>query len=126
MADKDKYADEVMSDEELDGVVGGRHIETSMDSSFLNALTGSCGVYSPREVLNGYHDAEIAAAWREVGVIAGLDSGSFYITSGFDNTTDMTKGKANLYMIIEQNGAIRPVTRTEAMAHAVKYVNSHS
>ena len=35
MADKDKYADEMMSDDELDGVAGGNVGQTVVDSDFL-------------------------------------------------------------------------------------------
>ncbi len=35
MADKDKFADEIMSDEELDGVAGGTRAETYADGEEL-------------------------------------------------------------------------------------------
>ena len=50
MADKDKFADEVMSDDELDNVAGGEAIEMVYDSRFLNSLNGSCDRYQKRAV----------------------------------------------------------------------------
>ena len=38
MADKDKFADEMLTDEELDGVAGGTPGELADDSKFLNVL----------------------------------------------------------------------------------------
>ena len=49
MAEKDKFADEVLSDDELDNVVGGNYDETSDDSKFLN-IYGLCGKYTKSDI----------------------------------------------------------------------------
>ena len=116
---------EKLSDDELDKVAGGSMYETSLDASFLYGLNGSCGLYSAEQVLGGKHDAEIAAAWKSVGILAKINSGK---RSSFGEYTGIYAGDANLYMIIpdEPGGAFQPVTRAEAMQHAMEYVKSHS
>ena len=54
MAKEDKFADEVMSDDELDGVAGGNCYETADDSRFLNSLNSSTDRYgAPRIYFTG-------------------------------------------------------------------------
>ena len=70
MADKDKIADEVMSDEELDKIAGGNKTQSLEDSRFLNSLNGSCPRY--HEIDFHYHNPDfyrnIAAGWKSVGI----------------------------------------------------------
>ena len=46
MAKEDKYADEMLTDEQLDNVAGGTYSQTADDSRFLNCLNGSTDRYS--------------------------------------------------------------------------------
>ena len=45
MTKEDKFADELMSDEELDNVAGGCAEQMADDSRFLNSLNGSTDRY---------------------------------------------------------------------------------
>ena len=70
MAENDKYADEILSDEELDNVAGGTYNETAEDSAFLN-IYGLCGKYTRNDIL--YDDGtsqeeDVKAGWAKVGV----------------------------------------------------------
>ena len=75
MADKDKFADEVMSDEELDGVAGGSCYDTADDSRFLNSLNGLTDRYGATRLAFEDHDDEIKKAWETVGIKADIYSG---------------------------------------------------
>lgn len=71
MADKDKIADEIMSDEELDNVAGGTCYEMADDSRFLNSLNGSCDRYGATKCFfigGSGRDEEIKKAWATVGI----------------------------------------------------------
>ena len=110
MADKDKFADEVMSDDELDNVAGGACGETGQDSRFLNVLLrgnpAQCDRYGAWRISVESHEDEIKKAWAAVGVDAEIDGGNYFIL-----------GKSNSYSI---NG--KKVTRDEAYQHAMNVV----
>lgn len=74
MAKEEKFEDEIMSDEELDGVAGGNCYESSNDSRFLNTLNGSCKRYTSAQVFFEGKENEIEKAWATVGITAELDS----------------------------------------------------
>ena len=118
---------EKLSDDELDKVAGGSMYETSLDASFLYGLNGSCGLYSAEQVLGGKHDAEIAAAWKSVGILAFINSGG-YERCPYDVSYVSVPGSANFYAIMdEETGApVRFVHQFEAMQYAVNYVKTHS
>jgi len=105
MAKEDKYADEIMSDEELDQVAGGNSEEMSNDRRFLNSLNGSTDRYGPERIAwsFGVHNAEIEAGWATVGIKAEVNSrgGAF--------------GKQNKYFL---NG--QQITQEQAREHAMK------
>lgn len=117
-----------MSDDELDQVAGGSRYETALDAQFLRALNGSCRAYTAGQVLGGEHNAEIAAAWKSVGIIAFLDSGGYeeHPTEPCYNVVD---GNRNFYAIMPDPAkgevGLRTVSRAEAMQYAVNYVKSH-
>ena len=122
----DKFAGEIMSDEELDEVSGGCMYQTAMDSQFLHGLTGSCGAYNPDDVVGGKHNAEIAAAWKNVGIFALISSGH-KVGNGTAGTCTYA-GVTNLYFIMtdDKKNLLKPVNQFEAMQYAVEYVKSHS
>ena len=106
MAVEDKFADEIMNDEELDNVAGGTNAESAADSKFLNNLLKGtiyyqCKSYSEKDL---YDDLEarldVLLSWKSVGIEIKL--------------ADKDK---NLYLL---NG--KEISRDEALAHAKKIV----
>ena len=70
MAVQDKFANEILSDEELDQVVGGNYSETAGDSEFLN-MYGLCGKYTRNDILfdeGTSQEEDVKAGWAKVGV----------------------------------------------------------
>ena len=109
MAEKDKYADEVMSDDELDGVAGGNCYETADDTRFLNSLNGSTDRYGAPRIyfLTGEATREsIQGAWAKVGIYAKIKK--HYIPSN---------GTSNEYYL---NG--QQITQEQARQHAMNVV----
>lgn len=106
MAEKDKIAEEIMSEDELDKVSGGNVADLADDSRFLNTLLrgrpGQCDRYGQWRVR--FNTEEIYNAWRSVGVDCYMPA----------NDRDI------LYKI---DG--KPVSREEAWAHAEKVVGKH-
>ena len=109
MAEKDKYADEMLTDEELDAVAGGEAHEMVNDSRFLNTLTGKCDRYGEFRISfsAGAFNEEIEKAWASVGVKAKVSSG----LGGF--------GKDNTYQRMD-NG--QSLTQAEARQYAMNFV----
>ena len=105
MADKDKYADELMSDEELDGVAGGKAAQCADDSRFLNSLNGSCDRYGEDRIAwsAGTLSGEIEKAWSTVGIKADVS----FALGDF--------GRDNKYYL---NG--QEITQEQARQHAMK------
>ena len=109
MADMDKYADELMSDEELDQVVGGRYSETAGDSAFLN-IYGLCGKYTEEDIYfddGTSQEEDVKAGWAKVGVDFHYHGSPLFCE------------KSNEYYI---NG--NKVTRKEAYAHVRSQANA--
>ena len=106
----DKYADEVMSDAELEGVAGGNAQQMADDSRFLNSLNGSCDRYGAFKIgfSAGAYNEEIEKAWATVGIKAEVSSpmGDF--------------GADNKYYL---NG--RQITQEEARQHAMNVTGHH-
>ena len=110
MAKEDKFADEILSDEELDQVVGGTYNETSEDSEFLN-IYGLCGKYTRNDILfdeGTSQEEDVKAGWAKVGVDFHYDG----------NPLDC--GKHNNEYYISGN----KVTREEAYAHVRSQANA--
>ena len=109
MAMEDKFADEVMSDEQLDHVAGGHATEMVNDSRFLNTLTGKCDRYGDWRISfsAGAYNEEIEKAWAYAGVEAHVSSG----LGGF--------GKDNTYKRMD-NG--QSLTQAEARQYAMNYL----
>lgn len=106
MAEKDKYADEIISDEELDGVSGGTPFETADDSRFLNVL------------LRGRPEQpERVGAWR-----AGYRSKQKEVKMAFASVGIDFEASSddNIYRI----DGLR-VSQQAAWAHAEKVVGKH-
>lgn len=70
MADEKKFAEEKMSDDELEQVAGGDCYETADDSRFLNSLNGSTDRYGATRIFFGDHSEEIQSAWAKLGIRA--------------------------------------------------------
>ena len=96
---------EMMSDEELENVVGGNAEQTSNDSRFLNSLNGSTNRYGPERIAwsFGVHNAEIEAGWAKVGIKAVV----YFACGGF--------GKSNRYYLDGNE-----ITQEEARQHAME------
>ncbi len=106
MAKEDKFADEIMSEEELDNVAGGNCYETADDTRFLNSLNGSTDRYGAPRIyfLTGEDTREsIQGAWAKVGISAKIKN--HYIPSN---------GTSNEYYL---NG--QQITQEEARQHAM-------
>ncbi|MBR0060724.1 MAG: hypothetical protein IJP68_04505 [Selenomonadaceae bacterium] len=97
---EEKYAGEIMSDEDLDNVAGGTCYEMADDSRFLNCLNGSIDRYGATKIWFGDYSYEIQSAWEKIGVNA--------IVSG--NTS-----RHNKYRI-----GNRILSQEEARQHAMK------
>jgi len=110
MAKEDKYADERLTDEELDGVAGGEAEQMADDSRFLNSLNGSCDRYGDGKIMfsAGSYNEEIEKAWSTVGIKAKVSSG----LGGF--------GKENKYYL---NG--QQITQEQARQHAMNVTGHH-
>ena len=106
MADKDKIEDEKMSDDELDGVAGGRAGQAADDSRFLNSLNNSCDRYGATRLVFENHEEEIEKAWSTVGITAKINGG-FAVSS-------------NEYYL---NG--QEITQEQARQHAMNVTGHH-
>ena len=92
---------EMMSEEQLDGVAGGNTKETANDSRFLNSLNGSTDRYGEWKIVFGDHDAEIGAAWAALGITTVIHSGDPF-SGGSDNqyfykTKEITHEQARIH-----------------------------
>ena len=70
MAKEDKFADEVLSEDELEQVAGGTPTETSEDSKFL-FIYGLCPSFSTNDIdftSGTAKEEQVKAAWAKVGV----------------------------------------------------------
>ena len=111
MAKEDKFADEMLNDDELDQVAGGTCYETADDSRFLNVLLRGtkyhqCDRYGATKMFF-CHSAvvDLNNAWKSLGV-------ELRARTGF-----IMKNKYKL------NG--KEISRDEAWAHAEKLVGKH-
>ena len=67
--------DEILSDEELEKVSGGKVSQIADDSRFLNSLNGSTDRYGDVKIyfdVNRTKKSEIAGAWSALGIEAKL------------------------------------------------------
>ena len=110
MADKDKYADEIMSDEELDKVAGGTLRELADDSRFLNVLLHGTNKYHQCDRYSGFTMFlsepalyDLRKSWNSLGIE--LEDSRFV---------------GNTYKL---NG--KEISRAEAWAHAESLVGKH-
>ena len=108
MAEEKKFADEVMSDEELDNVAGGTCYEMADDSRFLNSLNGSCDRYGSTKIwFNNDKIKEIEKAWATVGITAELNN-------------SITDEYTNKYYL---NG--KQISQDQARQHAMNVTGHH-
>ena len=108
MADKDKFADEILSAEELDNVAGGTCHEAADDSRFLNILNNSTDRYGATRIYftpGSSIEEEIENGWAKVGIQAKI--------AGGDNLS-------NAYYL---NG--QEITQEQARQHAMKVTGHH-
>ena len=75
MAEKDKFADEIISNEQLDNVAGGTYQQVRDDSRFLNSLNGSTERYGNLGTLFGVGFDEVKNAWEKLGIVANMKHG---------------------------------------------------
>ena len=110
MADKDKYADEKLTDDELDNVAGGTPGESANDSRFLNVLLHETDKYHQ---CDRYGELKIvwSAGARE-------DVRKSWYSLGIDFKHGYVGG--NEYKL---NG--KKISREEAWAHAESVVGKH-
>jgi hypothetical protein len=109
MTKEDKYADEIMSDDELDKVSGGTKEESADDSRFLNVLL---------QGTNKYHQCD--------------RYGEFRIFTSAEARDDLTKAWNSLGIEIEHQAGDNiyrlngnKISQAEAWAHAEKLVGKH-
>ena len=110
MADKDKYADEIMSDEELDKVAGGTPGELADDSRFLNVLLHGT---------NKYHQCDRYCAFR----LFFDDSARDDLKKSWNSLGIEVKYSCCKYNTYKLNG--NKISREEAWAHAESLVGKH-
>ena len=110
MADKDKYADEIMSDEELDKVAGGTTSELADDSRFLNVLLHGTNKYHQcdrygefKMFCDGSARKDLIKSWNSLGI-----------------EIEQSRFVGNTYKL---NG--NKISREEAWAHAESLVGKH-
>ena len=100
MDKEDKFADEVMSDDELDGVAGGNCYETADDTRFLNSLNGSTDRHGATRIyFTGKATREsIQGAWAKVGIDAkihrNIRTGNEYYLNGQQITQEEARQHA--------------------------------
>ncbi len=110
MADKDKYADEIMSDDELDKVAGGTPGESADDSRFLNVLLHGTNKYHQCDRYGGFTilcegsaREDLKKSWNSLGI-----------------ELEYSFCEYNTYRL---NG--KEISREEAWAHAESLVGKH-
>ena len=110
MTKEDKYADEKLTDDELDNVAGGTQYESADDSRFLNVLLHKttkyhqCDRYGQFNMFFGAGArADLIKSWNSLGIELEED---FY--------------EENTYRL---NG--KKISREEAWAHAESVVGKH-
>ena len=69
--------DEILKDEQLDAIAGGKSVQMADDSRFLNSLNGSCDRYGTTNIdlsllFSSSKEKEIKNAWATVGITAKL------------------------------------------------------
>ena len=112
MAEKDKYADEIMSDEELDKVSGGTNSELADDSRFLNVLL---------QGTNKYHQCDRYGEWRMFfSQPARYDVKKSWNSLGIEITYSTSCFIKNTYRL---NG--KEISRELAWEHAESLVGKH-
>ena len=112
MADKDKYADEKLTDEELDKVAGGTTSELADDSRFLNVLLHGTNKYHQCDRYGDFRlfwsdDSrnDLIKSWKSLGIEI------TYSTSHIIKNTYRLNGKE--------------ISREAAWAHAESLVGKH-
>ena len=112
MAEKDKYADEIMSDEELDKVSGGTSGELADDSRFLNVLL---------QGTNKYHQCDRYGEWRMLWSPGARDDlTKSWNSLGIEITYSTSCLIKNTYRL---NG--KEISQADAWAHAESLVGKH-
>ena len=110
MANEDKFADEMLTDEELDQVAGGTCAETANDSRFLNVLLQGttkyhqCDRYGAGKIFFSKGAREdVKDAWKSLGIrlYYSVESGNEYHLNG------------------------KKISQSEAWAHAESLVGKH-
>lgn len=102
MAKEDKFADEMLTDDELDVVSGGTLANVANDSRFLNVLLagreGQCDRYGEWRVFQEDHGDEIVKAWASVGIEAKMNRDTLGNTyKRMDNGESLTQEEARQY-----------------------------
>ena len=96
MEDEKKYANEIMSDKELDNVAGGSWVQTCDDSVHLHHY-GLCryryGEFTNSETMSYFQssifaEADVKQAWKKVGVdfVPSFDRDNKYFINGKEVT----------------------------------------
>ena len=109
---------EMMNEEQLDKVSGGRNVEFADDSRFLNVLLrgrpGQCDRYGEWKAMS--HGDEIVNAWKSVGIDIVYHK---IIHSGPDGLVTFKETISDYSL----NG--KTITRAAAFAHAEEVVGKH-
>ena len=100
MAKEDKFADEVLSEDELEQVAGGEYAQTAQDSKFLS-IYGLCPGFDPMdiELTSGTaKEEQVKAAWAKVGVTLDYHGGA-YDNRYFMNGKEISREAAYQHVI---------------------------
>ena len=102
MATDDKFAGEMLTDDELDNVTGGTCYDAGGDSRFLNDLAGLCDQFSDETAFSDPQTVKdaVRAAWKQIGISVFL-----YPTMPINAEYSINN---------------RPITRQQAFAYACK------
>ena len=94
MEEEKKFANEKLSDDELEHVAGGTYNETAADSRFLSDLAGLTDRYGAGRAF--FEDAKIAkevtAAWNKIGI--GVDTSWGASNKYFRKGVEITRNEA--------------------------------
>ena len=117
MAKEDKFADELLTEDELEQVAGGTYAQTSEDSKFLS-IYGLCPKFTAMQLAftpGTEKEEQVKAAWATVGVILLYNS-----------------DRVNNAYFMKMNGILTLISREAAYQHVfdtlgdpLSYIHEH-
>lgn len=83
MENKDKFADEMLTDDEFNGVVGGTYYQTAEDSEVLYKLGLLSRSYTSKEISSHDREREVSNAFFKLGIMM-----AYYRGYSFNNDSN--------------------------------------